>query len=256
MATGCLMAYKRKFQSRKRPWKKSYRGKSGRTKTRTSFNRRVKKAVLKTAETKHFNIGLENEQLYHNCGSFETLFPGYVTSIDHYFNPWLEIVKRTARDQRIGDKIVPMGIKLDMYLATKSDRPNTMFRIIVALLPKAIGADVTTSRFNPFQVPDHYAEGNVMLLPADNDRGVRFLYDKIHRVDASFPFGSERKEKTKIVRLYIKQKSGSITYNSSVANITGKPLAFYAIPYEQYSTLTTDNIASCTGYMRLIYKDP
>jgi len=255
------MAYrKRKFSSYRAGRKTKYRGKSRRTRKQTNFNRKVKKAVLKTAETKFFNIGLENEQLYHNCGSFELLYPGYVMAIDHFFNPWLEIVKGTARDQRIGDKIVPVGIKLNLWIANKYDRPCIEYRVIVAELPRNIGADVTTSRFNPFQVPDHYAEGNVLLLPRDSDRGIRFLYDKIIKMEATgsanWSVGGIHRETHKTIKLYIKQKRGTITYNSSVASITAKPLAVYVIPYEQYSTLNTDNIASCAGYMTLIYKDP
>jgi len=230
-------------------------------KGRKSFYRKVKAAVLKTAETKFFNIGVENEQLYHNCGSLELLFPGYVMSIDHLFNPWREIVKGTERNQRIGDKIVPRGIKLNLYLASKWDRPHTMYRVIVAELPKCVGPDVTSSRFNPFQIPDHYAEGNVMLLPPDTDKGVRFLYDKTFKLSDgggwwSNPSEGMRKEPTKCIKLFIKNKRGNITFDTTAQNITGKPLAFYVIPYEQYSTLTTDNIASCAAYMRLYYKDP
>ena len=46
-----------------------------------------------------------------------------------------------------------------------------------------------------------------------------------------------------------------ITYSTASPEIVNKPLAIYVIPYEQYSTLNTDNIASCAGFMRMYYKD-
>ncbi len=64
------------------------------------------------------------------------------------------------------------------------------------------------------------------------------------------------KELTKIVKLWIKRKNARpIQFNDEDNTIVNKPLAVYAIPYEQFSTLTTDNIASLGGYMRMYYKD-
>jgi len=253
------MAYRRKYRSRR--FKRS-RGKSRRTRTRKgSFQRRVKKVILKTAETKYHDIGIENEQLYHNCGSFEVLFPAYVIAIDSWFNPWLDIVKGTSRFQRVGDKIIARGIKINLYLANKHDRPNTMVRVIVASLPKSVAGTVTSSRFDPFQIANSGAMGNRMLMPPDTDKGVRFHYDKIHRMPTNqTPFtsagGQGAKEMTKVVKLWVKAKN-NITYDTTDgANLVNRPLAVYCIPYEQYSTLNTDNIASCAGFMRMYYKDP
>jgi len=252
------MAFKRKKFSR-RPWKKS-RGSARRTRTRgNSFQKRVKKVLLKTAETKYYDIGVENEQLYHNSGSFELLFPGYIIAVDAWFNPWLEILKGISRFQRIGDKILARGIKLNLMLFNKADRPNTQIRVIVASLPKSVGGTVTSSRFDPFQIANSGALGNHMILPPDNDKGVRFLYDKIHTIANQLPGAPSNfsnKEVTKCIKLWIKAK-GNITYDTTDgANLVNRPLAVYCIPYEQYSTLNTDNIASCAGFMRMYYKDP
>lgn len=211
---------------------------------------------MKTAETKYYDIGFENEQLYHNCGTFQLLFPGYVRSLPQWFNPWSVIPKGTNRMDRIGDVINPVGMSLKLYMATKADRPNTMFRVIVAILPKIVGVDVTIPRFDPFQIPNSGTLGNYMVMPADTDKGVRFLYDRIHNCGPQFPFGSERKEKTKTLKLWIKRKGANkITFATATPEIVNKPLAVYVIPYEQYSTLNTDNIASCAGFMRMYYKD-
>lgn len=160
---------------------------------------------------------------------------------------------------RIGDKITPRGMRLNIFYANKQDRPNCMFRVIVAILPKVIGTSITTARFDPFQSVNSGTCGNYMLLPPDSDKGVRFIYDRIYTFPQEYGFpssGQTLKERTKNIKLWIKRKnSRDITYDTSGVDIINKPLAIYIIPYEQYSTLNTDNIASITGCMRMYYKD-
>jgi len=216
---------------------------------------------MKTAETKYYDIGVQNVELYHNCGEFITLFPGFETSIVNWFNPWSKILKGTDRLNRIGDKITPRGMALKIFLANKLDRPNTQYRVIVATLPKVFNGSITTARFDPFQRANQGTCDNVMLLPADHDKGVKFLYDKIHTIPAqgtmmSNGTGNPQRERTKIIKLWIKRKRArEIVFDTTSADIINKPLAIYVIPYEQYATLETDNIASITGFMRMYYKD-
>lgn len=253
------MPYKRSYRSKYRKWKRRARGKYGR-KGRRSFAARVKKVLNKKAETKYFDIATENRQLYHNLGGNGTLIPLSVTSLTPWFNPWLNIQKGTERFQRIGDKITPVGMSLKIYLANKPDRPACMIRVIVAILPKIIGTSITVEQFDPFQIANAGANGNNMLWPADKDVGVKFLYDRIHRLDSSFvaarAAGGLSKEPTKMIKLWIKRKrSRDIVYNTTSTAIINKPLAVYCIPYEQFGTLTTDNVASMAGFMRMYYKD-
>lgn len=247
------MPYKKSYKSKYRKWKKRARGKYSQ---KTSFRARVKKVLMKNAETKYYDRALENHQLYHNLGSnVGGLVPVNVTSIPQFFNPWAFIDKGTGRFQRVGDKITPRGMSLKLYLANKGDRPNTMIRLIVAILPKQVNGTITTAQFDPFQIANSGTNGNNMLFPADSNVGVKFLYDKIHRFQMLWSQGNT-KEFTKVVRLFIKRKrSRDIVYGDTALDIINKPLAVYAIPYEQYSTLTTDNIATVAGFMRLYYKD-
>lgn len=250
------MAYKRKYSKRK--FRKSRRGKYGRK--RRSLKSRVLKILNRKTETKYYDISMENRQLYHNLGGNGATIPLSVTSLTPWFNPWLNIQEGTQRFNRIGDKIRPVGMSLKLYLATKSDRPNTMIRVIVAILPKVIGTTVTTEQFDPFQISNAGINGNNMLWPADKDAGVKFLYDRIIRFPGqNIAYGAgynAGKEFTKVLKLWIKRKrSREIVFNTTDTTIVNKPLAVYCIPYEQYSTLTTDNIATCGGFMRMYYKD-
>lgn len=225
---------------------------------RMSFKARVKKVVMKLTETKYFDIATENRQLYHNLGGNGSTIPLSVTSLTPFFNPWLNIQEGSQRFQRIGDKIMPVGMALRLWLANKQDRPNTMVRVIVAVLPKVIGTTVTTEQFDPFQISNMGGNGNNLIWPPDKDAGVKFLYDRIHRMgpqQATNALGAA-KEFTKVVRIWIRRKkSRNIVFNTVDTTLINKPLAVYVIPYEQFSTLTTDNIMSMAGHMRMYYKD-
>jgi len=230
------------------------------------FRTRVKRVLMKQAETKYMDLAFENRQLYHNLGSEPNppgvVIPVNVTSSPDFFNPWVNITQGTTRNQRIGDKINPIGMSLKFYLANKNDRPNAMYRIIVAVLPKVVNTTVTSNVFDPFQIANAGVTGNNMLLPPDKDLGVKFLYDRIHRLNNGFvaarATGGLNKEATKIVKLWIKRKRAQpITFSGPLigSTIINKPLAIYCLPYEEYSTLTTDRVGSWSGYMRMYYKD-
>lgn len=259
------MPYKRTYRSR--PYRRTRRGKFSRRRgARTSLKRKIAQVLMKKAETKYYDIAFENRQLYHNLGSEPAppgvVIPVNVTSSSDWFNPWLKIqntgATATQRMGRIGDRITPRGMSLKLYLASKEDRPNTMFRLIVAILPKEVNGTVTTNVFDPFQIANNGSNGNNMIPFADADIGVKFLYDKIIRVgnqdNDNAP--TSRKEQTRIVRLWIKRKrSRDIVFSTTSTSILNKPLAVYCIPYEQYSTLTTDRVGSWAGQMRMYYKD-
>jgi len=246
-------SYKRKRATR--------RGRSNRRRGPRNFQSRVRKAILKTAETKYFDIGVQDNQLYHNLGhGVGFVPPTTVESLPALYNPWLNIVQNNTRFGRIGDKITPRGMSLKFFYANKIDRPNSMVRIIVAILPKVVGGIITTYQYNPFQIANQGIMNNNMLLPSDKDKGVKFLYDRIHRMPSANQIaqanGVGSREMTKNIKLWIKRKrSRDIIYDTTSNDIINKPLAVYAIPYEQFSTLQTDNIGSITSLMRMYYKD-
>lgn len=243
-------SYKRKRATR--------RGKFSRRPGRQNFQSRVRKAILKTAETKYYDIGVQDNQLYHNLGhGVGFVPPTTVESLPALYNPWLNILQNNTRFGRIGDKITPRGMSLKFFWSNKYDRCNTMCRIIVAILPKVVGGIITTYAYNPFQIANSGVMNNNMLLPADKDKGVKFLYDRVHRMPTGQALQvSGQREVTKNIKLWIKRKrSRDIIFDTTSNDIINKPLAIYAIPYEQFSTLQTDNVASITSLMRMYYKD-
>ena len=97
------------------------------------FAAKVKKVLLKVAETKHYRFAGENQQLYHNTG-----VSGYSFSGPIVFNPWNSITKGTEAFNRVGDTIIPRGMSLRLWLANKYDRPNLMYRVTVCILPRTV----------------------------------------------------------------------------------------------------------------------
>jgi len=258
-----LSRYYRKYPSRlKRRKTRMTRGRSTR-RARQSFKSRVTQVLMKKAETKFYHFAEENIQLNHNIGrnAGTALIPA-MGSLTNMFNIWADIPKGTGSSQRIGDRVTPRGMALKIYLANKQDRPNSMVRIIIARVPKAINGTATTvSNVNPFETTLQLGNnGNKMLMNADSDRGVRFLYDKIHRVGPqTFGYAASQyqKEQTKVLRLWIKSKrSRDIVFDSTNSSqIVNNPILMWAIPYEQYSTKETDEIASIAYEGKLYYKD-
>jgi len=255
------MAYKRKYKSRK--FKRSRRTKFTR-KGRKTFKARVTQVLMKKVETKMYHFAEENIQLNHNIGrNVGSVLIPVMGSFTNLYNIWADIPKGTGSAQRIGDRITPRGMSLKIYLANKVDRPNTMIRVIIARVPKAINGTATTvGNVNPFETTLQLGNnGNKMLMNADSDRGVKFLYDKIHRMTTQAwgagIGGSGTKEQTKVFRLWIKSKrSRDIIYDSTGSSqIVNNPILVWAVPYEQYSTLTTDEVASIAYEGKLYYKD-
>lgn len=250
------MAFKRKYRSR--PYRKSRRGKYSRRVGARRFQSRVTKVLMKKAETKFFDIGDENVQLYHNNGTVAgpTATMGSLSLI---YNPWADIPQGAQRFQRIGDKIQPRGMALKLWLSNKLDRPNLMYRVMVIRAPKTITNLVTTYNVNPFQVSNLGGTGNTMLQPIDQDKGFKALYDRVYTcqagVSGTLAATSTNREYHRYVKLWIKRKRSREIQFGDNGIIVNNPLMVWVIAYDSYGTLTTDNIASCSYWSRLYYKD-
>lgn len=222
-----------------------------------SFKARVTKVLMKKAETKRYGFAEENVQLYHNTGPINGALAAQ--TFPTFFNVWADIDKGTAHYNRIGDRITPRGMAVKLWIANKGDRPNVMYRIIIARVPKTIaGVAVTTTFVNFWDDTQLGAVGNKMLLKSDTDRGIKFLYDRVFNLQVGNCYnGTTYKEGHMFKRFWIKsKKSRDIIYDSTNANaIVNNPIVMTVIPYDSYGTLTTDNIASCAYQGYIYYKD-
>lgn len=256
------MAYRKRYRSRSRSFKKSRRVNGKSKRGRRTFQSRVKAVVLKASETKKYQFADENVQLYHNIGYTTTPLVPSQCSLAQVFNIWADINKGTGSFNRIGDKITPRGMSIKMWLANKSDRPNVMYRIIVATTPKAIGGTaVTNTNVDPWDDIQLGSNGNKMIRMLDFDRGVKVIYDRVCNLQAGFSARGggtgDGKECHLFKKLWIRKKSArTIVYDSTGSNqIVNNPIHVWVIPYDSYGTLTTDNIASMAYQGCVYYKD-
>lgn len=229
----------------------------GRRTGRQSFQARVKKVLMKNTETKFYQIGLEDKNLYHDVGN------GTGPTTDQkalLFNPWTNIDKGTAAHERIGDKIVPRMMVCRLWLANKADRPNILYRVIVARLPKIYGGSATSgTNLDLFRADNLSSNGNTLCGMIDNEKGIRAYYDRVFSNEIGFTTtagsGVSNRECHKFLRIKIKRKGARPIVYESGGGIVNNPVAIYVIPYDSYGTLQTDNIASCALTTRLYYKD-
>lgn len=230
---------------------------------RRTFQSRVKRVLMKTAETKELTFGFENQQLYHNTGVSGLTFVGPIL-----FNTWNLIGQGTGEQQRLGKEIYARGFSLRLWMANKLDRPNIMYRLIVCILPKTWNNARVTAGSIDIGEPMNSggAVGNYMVLPVDTEKGIKVLYDRVFNLQVgnssqSFAQGGLRPagnlECHTYKKLWIRSKKNSkcIYESNGSQDILNKPMAVYLIPYDSYGTLATDNIASCTGVCKLYWKD-
>lgn len=255
------MAYRTKRSRSSSRYRRKTRGKSTRKAAR-SFKSRVTQVLMKKSETKKYQFADENVQLYHNIGYTTTPLAPSQCSLTQVFNIWADISRGTGSFNRIGDRISPRGMSIKLWLSNKLDRPNVMYRIIVARIPKAInGTAVTSTNVDPWDDIQLGSNGNKMIRLLDTDRGVKALYDKVVNNQigfSSYPLGGAGgKEVHMYKKLWIKPKNArDIVYDSTGSNqIVNNPIAVWVIPYDSYGTLTTDNIASMAYQGCVYYKD-
>lgn len=237
-------------------YRRSRRTKYGRRTGRRTFQNRVKRVLMKNAESKFYQIGRENQNLYHDVGNGTGPTTNQKSLI---FNPWANIEKGTASHQRIGEKITPTMMVARLWLANKDTRPNIHYRIIVARLPKNYGGSITDgTNLDLFRADNLSTNGNILCGMIDNEKGVRAYYDRVVSNEIGYSWaasGNAPRENHKFLRLKIKRKGSRPIVYESGGGIVNNPVAIYVLPYDSYGTLQTDNVASCAITVRLYYKD-
>lgn len=244
------MAYKKSYK--KRSYRK-YRGKPYRKRAMRRFQKKVKRVILKTAETKYYMAASEQNYLYHDRG---TSGAGALTSNEGavVFNPWNNITKGTSISQRIGDEIYPRGMSMRIAVWTRPGRPAQFVRFIVAVIPKVVGTTIMDG--TNFDLMDQ-AGSNDTVTGMIKKEGVKVLYDRMVNLTcpsndtATCTFGINRIFK----KIYIKSKRGGKLTWGQDGYMTNKPVGVWVIPYDNYAALRTDWIAETSFTYKLYFKD-
>lgn len=208
----------------------------------------VKKALLRTAETKYNSNNAENFQLYHNGGT--GLFAGYVVRPN-----MLGTLQGQTEERRLGDKVQAVSCQIRLWLANKNDRPNVTYRVMVVAVPPD---QVSTSAL----LPDFFEGdiGNKILDPINTNK-YKVIKEKFIQVsgqDTAWTAGDILREKSKSMVMSIKLKGRTVSYRtegSTEPKLQRDCLTLVVLAYDAFGTLTTDNIASLAYSQRFYFKD-
>lgn len=220
-----------------------YRGKS-----KASLVKLIKKVSLAKCETKNTHQIVENTDLYHNLETITTnlLYTRQGISDNN--------TGTSSYAMRIGDEVIARGLQFKMWFATKSDRPNVMFKIIFF--------KYYTQSTPPTSVFKSQGSSNRMIRDLDNEKlkviKVKQFNLNIGTSHSVITSGTwYPKEAHKYVKCYIPLKNARIKY---IADDSGTPrnydYGFAVVPYDSYGTLTTDIIASFAYNVKFYFKDP
>lgn len=247
------MAFFRKFPRRKTYSRRLYRKKTVIGRYRRKFQTRVKRALLKTSETKYLESASENIALYHDRGATGA---GALTTNQGalIFNPWWSIIKGTGVSSRIGDEIYPTGMGVRILLKNEANRPNLHYRIIVAVIPKIYNGSVMDGTNYDL---GSGTSGNDILTNYLKKEGVKVLYDKvIHCQDQTAGvYGGANQNYVRFLKMYIRSKRGQKITWMEDGLLANKPVGVWVIPYEYYGTLRTDLVARASYSFKLYWKD-
>lgn len=245
------MPYTKKRSYRK--YSKKYRGKYSRKLRNQKFQARVRKAILKTAETKYFMGSTEDLSLYHDRGGASA---GALTTNQAavVFNPWYYITKGDTVSQRDGDEIYPRGMAVRMCYYCAADRQAQFVRIIVAVIPKVVSGTIMDG--SNFDLMDA-AGSNDTVTGMIKREGVKVLYDKIWtgKTVGKSEDADQLGENRFFKKIYIKTKKGGKLSWQQDGTLANKPVGLWVIPYDDYGTLRTDILGKLALTYKLYFKD-
>ena len=227
--------------------KRVFRKRVGRGKA--SLVKLIKKVSLRNSETKNTHAITENTDLYHNL---ETLTTNLLYTRQGYSD---NNTGTSSYSMRIGDEVIARGLQFKFWFATKSDRPNVMFKIVFF--------KYYTQSTPPTSVFKSQGTSNRMIRDLDTEK-LKIIKVKMFNIQLGMsgaPSGgyasSNLKEGHRYIKYYLPLKNARIRY---IADDSGTPRNYdygiSVIPYDSYGTLTTDIVASYAQNIKFYFKDP
>lgn len=234
--------YSRKIRGRRAPYRR----------TRRSLVSTVKRIAQSIPETKFFQLGREDRQLYHDVGNGigPTTNQVAITA-----DPWSAVTQGITKSARIGDKITPVGYRLRIWFANKADRVDLLYRVMIVLFPRTVGTTIPNgNNLDLFRAMDSGVNNSTICGMIDMEHVKRVLLDKTYHVQNAT--GYDTKEVHMVKNFYVKYPRGkNIEYINNTGQHKSDILAVYVIPYDSFGSLQTDNVASCAYVERLYFKD-
>lgn len=213
--------------------------------SRKYISRIARKVVLSAAEDKEFAVDHTKQELYHNV-------LGIVAQINAPASTHMP-GQGDGDTNRTGDKIIARGFKVHALFGQKADRQNVTWRVIIVAQRPGLGILNYSGLFKNMT-------GNGLLDEINTDR-VTVLQQKymkpLKSSIVSANAGVENSQEFTFTRkFWIPRK---MTYRFELNGgyqHQDKEIMMYALPYDAYGTLITDNIGYCHVWSKFCYKDP
>lgn len=209
----------------------------------------IKSVSLKNSETKNTHQISENNDINHNTQ--------YLTTNLLYTRQGIGDgnTGTSSYSMRVGDEVIARGMQFKMWFATKEDRPNVMFKIVVF--------KYFSQSTPPTTIFKGQGTSNLMVRDIDVER-IKILKVKMFNLNVGYSAiagtasaSVARKEAHKYIKMYIPLRNSKIKY---IADDSGTPMKYdiglAVMAYDSYGTLTTDTIASYAVNCKFYFKDP
>lgn len=245
------MPFRYKSRKSKKYSKKSFNKRAVAKAKTASLVKLIKKVSLKNSETKNTHQISENNDLNHNTQ--------YLTTNLLYTRQGISDnnTGTSSYSSRIGDEVIARGIQFKLWFATKYDRPNVMFKVVVF--------KYFSQSTPPTTIFKSQGSSNLMLRDLDVER-IKVLKMKMFNMNIGTQFAVNSatsatanmgKESHKYLKIYVPLKNAKIKY---IADDSGTPMRYdiglAVMCYDSYGTLTTDTIASYGVNCKFYFKDP
>jgi len=206
--------------------------------SRQSLVKLIKNVTLKTQETKMSTFN-NVHGLLHNVS----------TRADQNMLATFQGLNDTSGyNNRVGDTVTPIGVKLYMQFRQPADRPNINWKIWILKTP-----GVNSYTF----VPVKALTGNLMLDPVDTEKCTVLKVLQFKHMDNYFNGTAGSSKETNFFRkVWIPLDRRPYSYdgdNSSLGKLYN--VAMYAAAYDTSGTLITDNIGTFTWNKVFYFKD-
>lgn len=235
--------------SRKRVTKKIAKKKYPAKKYSGRFVKAVRAIAMGTQETKsavNFNVNADH---YHNGGALHTGQPGLM--IANLLATQQGISDNiNSNKNRIGDCILPVGVKLLFQIRQFTDRPNVNYKVWIVR---------HTSSVSPASLGMSGVTGNLMLDSVDTERADAKLI-KVFRPPQGMSLWTGEPSTSKEVcyhrKIWMPLPRSQYSYNSD-GSTAGKEynLALYVGAYDTSGTLLTDVVCQSSVTSVLYFKD-
>lgn len=245
------MPYRYKSRKSKKYSKKSFNKRAISKAKTASLVKLIKKVSLKNTETKNTHQISEANDLNHNTQ--------YLTTNLLYTRQGIgdNNTGTSSYSSRIGDEVIARGIQFKLWFATKQDRPNVMFKVVVF--------KYYSQSTPPTTIFKGQGTSNLMLRDIDVER-IKILKVKMFTLNVGTSFTGTNnsnaynvtgREAHKYMKIYVPLKNAKVKY---IADDSGTPMRYdiglAVMAYDSYGTLTTDTIASYGVNAKFYFKDP